>query len=155
MKTILILMTITPILLLSNRIEPKIMHGQNYHRNYEHSTITNNRDDNILLSTFDATGQISVAITVEVTSEITTQITSEGNRHSTARLSYLDNNRVEITEDIARGEGEHLETLLSIMNLKKDSDSLKVIQNNFDKLIYLSHNNFLDKLENLVEQSIS
>ena len=61
----------------------------------------------------------------------------------------MDNNRIEITEDIAKGEGEHLETLLSMMNLNKDEATLKRIQKNFNTLIYLNHNDFLDKLESL------
>jgi len=147
MKVLLLLLTLTPLLVVAKTVKPKVMHGKDrdYHEHYSHSSNHRDTQDDILSSSVEATGQISV----EISFQISTDATSE-NGHTTAHLSYLDNNRIQITEDIAKGEGEHLETLLSMMNLPKDRNSLKKIQSSFDELIYLSHNDFLDKLENIV-----
>jgi hypothetical protein len=152
MKTILFLLALTPLLLLAKTINPKIMHAKdrNHHEHYSHSSNHRDTEDEILSSTADATAQITVTISLQISTEALSEATSEGGHHSTVRLSYLDNNRIQITEDIAKGEGEYLETLLSMMHLSQDKKSLKKIQNNFDELIYLSHNDFLDKLESLV-----
>jgi len=151
MKTLLFLLALSPLLVLAKTVKPKVMHGQDkdYHEHYSHSSNHRDTQDDILSSSVEATGQISVEISFQISTEALSELTSEGG-HGTARLSYLDNNRIQITEDIAKGEGEHLETLLSMMNLPKDGKTLKKIQNNFDDLIYLSHNDFLDKLENIV-----
>ena len=152
MKTLLFLLALTPLLLLAKTINPKIMHAKDrdYHEHYSHSSNHRDTEDEILSSSADATAQISVTISLQISTEALSEATSEGGHHSTVRLSYLDNNRIQITEDIAKGEGEYLETLLSMMHLRRDKKSLKKIQNNFDELIYLSHNDFLDKLESLV-----
>jgi len=153
MKTILFLLAISPILLVAKTIQPKVMHAQDrdYHTHYSHSSTHRDTKDEILSSSADATAQISVTITLQISTEALSEVTSEGGgHHSNARLSYLDNNRIQITEDIAKGEGEYLETLLSMMHLRQDKKSLKKIQKSFDELIYLSHNDFLDKLESLV-----
>ena len=151
MKTLLFLLALTPLLLVAKTIKPKIMHAQDreYHRHYSHSSNNRDTEDEILSSSADATAQISVTISFQISTEALSEATSEGH-HSTARLSYLDNNRIQITEDIAKGEGEYLQTLLSMMYLNQDETSLKRIQKNFDALIYLSPNDFLDKLESLV-----
>ena len=151
MKTLLFLLALTPLLLVAKTVKPKVMHAQDrdYHRHYSHSSNHRDTEDEILSSSAEATGQITVTISLQISTEALSEATSEGG-HSTARLSYLDNNRIQITEDIAKGEGEYLETLLSMMHLHQDKKSLKKIQNNFDELIYLSHNDFLDKLESLV-----
>jgi len=153
MKTILFLLALTPILLVAKTIKPKVMHAQDrdYHAHYSHSSNHRDTEDEILSSSADATAQISVTITLQISTEALSEATSEGGgHHSNARLSYLDNNRIQITEDIAKGEGEYLETLLSMMHLRQDKKSLKKIQKSFDELIYLSHKDFLDKLESLV-----
>ena len=153
MKTILFLLTLAPLLLVAKTVKPKVMHAQNrdnYHRHYSHSSNHRDQKEEVLSSSAEATGQITVTITLQISTEALSEVTSEGGHHSTARLSYLDNNRVQITEDIAKGEGEYLQTLLSMMNLNQDEASLKRIQKNFDALIYLSPNNFLNKLESLV-----
>ncbi len=156
MKNLILLLLFTTFYINAKTVKPKIMHGQDYHREYEHSSRDRHyRDGDILCSTSEGTVEISVDISIELSSEVTTEITSGGRHHGTARLSYLDNNRIEIIEDIAKGEGEYLETLLSLMNLKKDKDSLNKIQSNFDELIYLSHNDFLDKIELLLEKNIT
>ena len=155
MKTLLFLLALSPILLIAKTVKPKVMHAIDRDNNRQHdryySRSSNHRDtqDEVLSSSVEATGEISVTITLQISTEALSEVTSEGGHHSNARLSYLDNNRIQITEDIAKGEGEYLETLLSMMNLHQDKESLKRIQDNFDELIYLRHNDFLDKLESL------
>jgi glyoxylase-like metal-dependent hydrolase (beta-lactamase superfamily II) len=153
MKTLLFLLALTPLLLVAKTVKPKVMHAQDreYQEHYSHSSNHRNIEDEILSSSVEATGQITVTISLQISTEALSEVTSEGGGgHSTAHLSYLDNNRIQITEDIAKGEGEYLETLLNMMNLHQDKESLKKIQNSFEELIYLSHNDFLDKLESLV-----
>ena len=152
MKKLLFLLFFTPLLVVAKTVKPKIMHAQNrndYHRHYSHSSTHRSTEDEILSSSAEATGQITINISLQISTDAVSQATSEESQHDTARLSYLDNNRIEITEDIAKGEGEHLETLLSMMNLSHDEMTLKRIQKNFDELIYLNPNDFLDKLERL------
>jgi len=153
MKTLLFLLVLTPLLLVAKTVKPKVMHAHDreYQNHYSHSSNHRDTEDEILSSSADATAQITVTISLQISTEALSELTSEGGGHQgTARLSYLDNNRIQITEDIAKGEGEYLETLLSMMHLNQDKKSLKKIQNNFDELIYLNPNDFLDKLESLV-----
>ena len=148
MKTLLLLLSLTSIFLQAKTVKPKIMHAQDYHREYSHSSNSHDGDDDILFSTFEATGQITATISLEISTEATSEVTS-GSGRGMARMSYLDNNRVDITQDIAKGDGEHLQTLLSMMNLKANEKNLKRIQSNFDNLVYLTHNEFLKKIEEL------
>jgi len=154
MKFLLFLLALSPTLLVAKTVQPKkVMHAQDrdYHAHYSHSSNHQNVKEEIISSSADATAQISVTVTLQISTDALSEITSQGGvHHSNARLSYLDNNRIQITEDIAKGEGEHLETLLSMMHLCQDKKSLKKIQKSFNELIYLSHNDFLDKLESLV-----
>jgi hypothetical protein len=150
MTKLSILLIILSFFLQANRVKPKIMHAQDnqrdYHDNYAHSSNHHDKKEEILCSTSEATGQITFMITLQST----TEITSEGHGRNSARLSYIENNRIEITEDIAKGEGEHLETLLKMIKPNFSKKSLEAIQENFDELIYLSHNDFLNKLESLL-----
>jgi len=120
-------------------------HDTNYSKNYENSSNKETTKDSVISSTADASAQITIMVTLQVISEVTS-----GRSENKATISFLDNNRIEITEDIAQGEGEHLETLLSMMKLEKNEKNLKKIQNNFENLIYLSHNDFLNKLTTLI-----
>jgi len=144
MKKILFLSAFFTLFLVAKRVEPKVMHGQDYERDYSHSSNHHHRNkDEILFSTFEGSSEI----TGEISSEITTDVTSGVQGvHRRASLPYLNDNRIEITEEMARGEGEHLETLLGMMHLKHDEESLKRIQGNFESLIYLRHNDFLARL---------
>jgi hypothetical protein len=153
MKTLLFLLALTPLLLVAKTVKPKIMQAQDrdYRQHYSNSSNHRDRQEDILSSSADATAQISVTISLQISTEALSEATSEGGGgHSTVRLSYLDNNRIQITEDIAKGEGEYLETLLSMMHLRQDAQSLQTIQKHFEAFIYLNHNDFLDKLESLV-----
>lgn len=148
MKALLVILSFTSVLIHAKTVKPKIMHAQDYHREYSHSSNSHDRDDDILFSTFQATGQITATISLEISTEATSEVTS-GTGRGTASMSYLDNNRVEITQDIAKGDGEHLKTLLSMMKIEANEKNLKRIQSSFDKLVYLTHNEFLKKIEEL------
>ena len=143
-------------LLSAKTVEPKVfraidsprpsMQQSNYSTHYQNSSHMESTDDKVISSTAEASAQITVISTVQVTTELTA-----GGRHGgSAIMSFLDNNRIEITEDIAKGEGEHLHTLLRMMKINNDTKNLTKIQDNFINLIYLTHNDFLDKLESLV-----
>lgn len=134
-------------LLTAQTVQPQVMHAQDssHKRHYEQSIPRESTEDKVISSTAEASAQITVVVTLQSTSQVTS-----GRHNGTASMSFLDNNRIQITEEIARGEGEHLETLLTMMELKKDTKSLEKIQTHFDELIYLGHNDFLDKLENLI-----
>jgi len=132
-------------LLTAQTVETKNMKAKDYEKHYEKSSNVNSTDDRVISSSAEASAQITIMVTIQASSEIISR------RHGgNATMSFLDNNRIQITEEMAKGEGEHLETLISMMQLKKGKQSLANIQTHFDELIYLSHNDFLDKLSSLV-----
>jgi hypothetical protein len=145
-KTLLIILFLSSIV-SAKSLEPKAMRAKDNRHSSHYSNSSHHHDsrEDFFSSSAEATAQISIAIFVQATSEIT----SEGHQ-SNARLSYLDNNRVQITKEIAQGQGEYLKTLLSMMNLPSNPKNLKNLQENFEKLIYLSHDDFLKKLKVLV-----
>ena len=154
MHNILLFLLIATSVLSAKTVEPKVMraqsnnnHPHNNHHNedYDNSSHAHDREDDILSSSVEASSEITVMVTIEASSEATSE-THQGN----ARLSYLDDNRVQITQNIAQGHGEYLSTLLQMMNLSTDDKSLEKIQKNFDNLVYLSHPDFLDKLEAII-----
>jgi len=134
-------------LLSAETVKSKEMraHDTNYSKNYDNSSNIETTEDRVISSTADASAQITIMITLQAISEVTS-----GRSNNMATMSFLDNNRIQITEEIAEGEGEHLETLLTMMKLDKNEENLKKIQNNFENLIYLSHNDFLNKLTTLI-----
>ena len=134
-------------LLSAETVKSKEMraHDTNYSKNYDNSSNLETTEDRVISSTADASAQITIMITLQAISEVTS-----GRSNNMATMSFLDNNRIQITEEIAEGEGEHLETLLTMMKLDKNEENLKKIQNNFENLIYLSHNDFLNKLTTLI-----
>lgn len=132
-------------LLSAETVKSKEMKAQDYDRHYKRSSNMNTTEDRVISSTAEASAQITVTITLQATSEMTS-----GRDRNIATMSFLDNNRMQITEEIAQGEGEHLETLLTMMKLKNDQKSLEKIQTHFNELVYLSHNDFLNKLVDLV-----
>ena len=145
-KTLLIIALFGSIL-SAKPVDTKVMRAKDsgYSHHYSNSSHHHDTREDILSSSAEATSQISVAIFIQATSEVT----SQGAHHS-ARLSYLDNNRVQITKDIAQAKGEHLETLLTMMELPNNPKNLKNLQENLEELIYLSHDDFLEKLKVLV-----
>jgi len=147
MKKILPLLALSTLLLLGKTVEPKVMRAQNdeHRQHYSNSSHRHSVEDEIISSTAEASSQISIMVSLQAISEVTS-----GEYHGTARMSYLDNNRMDITQDIAQGDGEHLRTLLSMMKIPADAKNLEKIQSHFDELIYLSHNDFLNKLQTLI-----
>lgn len=127
--------------------KPKVFRAQDtkHHDNYHTSSSIENTQERVISSSAEASAQITVVITIQATSEMTS-----GSYHDEATLSFLDNNRIQITQEIAKGEGEYLITLLTMMKLKKEKKSLKNLQDNFEDLIYLTHDDFLNKLKTLV-----
>ena len=108
-------------------------------------------------STAEASSEISIEATskdmsdmsIEASLDGTSEVTS-GENYGTARMSYLDDNRIQITQDIAQGQGEYLTTLLTMLEIPNNEKNLEKIQKSFDELIYLSHNDFLNKLQTLI-----
>jgi len=148
MKNLLLLLLILPLFLQANRVKPKVMHAQDrrgYHDSYSHSSNHRDTGKEILCGTTEASGEMIVIIALQATSEAT----SEEN-YGHAQLSYLDDNRIEITEDMAKGEGEHLETLLSMIKPNYNHKVLITLQENFDELIYLKNSDFLNRVEQLI-----
>jgi len=132
-------------LLTAQTVETKNMQAKDYEKHYERSSNIDSTEDRVISSSAEASAQITIMVTIQASTEITS-----GQHGGNATMSFLDNNRMQITEEMAKGEGEHLETLLSMMKLKKNKHSLENIQTHFDELIDLSHNDFLDKLSTLV-----
>lgn len=147
MKKMLILLPLVSSFIFAQTVKSKEMRAEDkpYAKNYENSSNIKTTEDRVISSTAEASAQITVTVTLQITSEMTS-----GKTNNIATISFLDNNRMQITEDIAKGEGEHLETLLSMMNLPSNHESLVNIQNHLENLIYLSHNNFLTTLKTLV-----
>lgn len=146
MKRNSLLLLALPFFLFAKSDEPKVMHAQEYAHQKYYSGGSKSIKEGLFLSTVEITAQISMVILTQATSEVTSK-----SHYSKAHLSYIENNRIEITQNIAKGEGEYLETLLTMLELKKDKESLEKIQNKFDNLIYLSHNDFLTQLEKIIE----
>ena len=132
-------------LLTAQTVKTKEMKAKDYEKHYDNSTNVSTTEERVISSSAEASAQITIMVTIQASTEMTS-----GRHGGTATMSFLDNNRIEITEEIAKGEGEHLNTLLTMMKLKSDKKSLSNIQSHFDELIYLSHNDFLDKLSSLV-----
>ena len=128
--------------LSAETIKPKVMHGTDH---YNRSSSRGSSNDPFL-----STMEVSVQITSMVSLEASSQATSHSGGRGNARIhSFLDNNRIDITNDIAKGEGEHLQTLLSMMQLQQDERYLLSLQSNFKSLIYLDHTQFLHKLREI------
>jgi len=127
--------------LLSAETVKSRAYDNTYAKNYEQSSNIGTTEDRVISSTAEASAQITVVVTIQVISEVTSRTNT-----NMATMSFLNNNRTQITEEIAKGEGEHLQTLLTMMKLKYDKKNLKNIQNNFEEFIYLSHDDFLKKL---------
>ena len=142
-KTLLILPVLFS-LLAAESVKSKEMKAKDYSKHYNHSSNIGSTEDRVISSTAEALAQITVTVTLQATSEMTS-----GRYRGTASISFLDHNRMQITEEMAKGKGEHIETLLTMMKLKNDKKSLENVQKHFNELIYLSHNDFLEKLEEL------
>ena len=149
MKNILLVTLILSSLLFSKRVEPKVVYAEDKsqeeeqkeeYEEYSHSTEEKSDTNGALLSTVQVSSQISL--------EISTQMTVHNNS-TVAQVNFLDKNRLQIMEEIAQGEGEHITTLLEMMELNYNPKSLKTLQSSFNQLIYLSHEDFLEHLNAL------
>ncbi len=156
MRKIFILLAILSNLILAGKIKPRVIHA---HDNvYRGSSSGGYRRDSLGMSSIDVSFQATVDITSIATLEGTSQATSGGGRGEAPRrdrakyyksISFLKNNRDVIMEDISKGDGEHLATLLKLMKLKRDSKNLSKIQMNFNTLLTLNSIDFIYKLEKL------
>ena len=143
-KKLLIIAFLLSSISSAKTVKTKDMKANNYTKHYNNSSNIESTEDKIISSTAEVSAQITISIAFQVTTEMTS-----GRYSGTASISFLDHNRMQITEEMAKGKGEHIETLLAMMKLKNDKKSLENIQKHFNELIYLSHNNFLEKLEEL------
>ena len=149
MKKRLLILPLTLSLLTAGTIKPKVMGARDSHRHYDRSSSRHHssRPNDALSSTFEVTAQITLLVSSEASSEATSH---GGGRRGNARIvHFLDENRIDITTDMAKGEGEHLTTLLQMMNLKQDPLTLSKIQTNFKQFIDLAPNDFLIKLKEI------
>jgi len=146
MKKSLILFTILLSSIFAETTKEKIFHAKDnsYENNYRNSSDIRNIEEQVISSTAEASAEITVAVTVQAITEITSRTNT-----NQVTMSFLDNNRIQITEDIAKGDGEYISTLLSIMSISKNEKNLTHLQNNLENLIYLSHNDFLEKIKKL------
>ncbi len=157
MRKIFILLAILSNFILADKIKPRVIHvHDNVYRNsggYSRSY----RRDSLGISSIEASSQATVDVISIATLEGTSQAISGEKRETPTKdraryyksISFLKNNRDTIMEDISKGNGEHLATLLKLMKLKRDSKSLSKIQMNFNTLLTLNGIDFIYKLENL------
>jgi len=154
MKTIIIILSILITSTCAKSINSKVIRAHDGYRSGGHTSYRGGgrHQDDILLSTIDATSEISVQVTSAVSLEASTQATSQSpqrgriRRRNYSQIKFLQDNRVQITQNISQGRGEHLITLLNIMNIKQDTNTLIKIQSNFENLLILKDENFLSKL---------
>jgi hypothetical protein len=132
---------------MAQTVQPKEMYAQDTNPNhiYDHSLPGNRTEDKVISSSAEASAQITIVVTLQLSSEMTT-----GKSGGSATMSFLEKNRLQITEEIAQGEGEHLATLLKMMELKSDHKSLTKLQSHFDELVNLDEPAFLSKVKALV-----
>jgi len=159
---------ITPILIsllititTAKNIEPRVIRGHDNHYDRGHTTThrsshSTNTQDDILLSTIEASSEISIQITSAISLEASTDATSQDpqnhrRQREYSQIKFLNNNRVQITQNISQGKGEYLSTLLNMMNIKPNKPTLLKIQSNFDVLLGLKDEEFLDKLAKISE----
>ena len=149
MQKIILFLAFSTTLLLAKAPEPKVFrsYDNEHQEHYSNSSHMHDDEDQIISSTAEASSEISVGISLQATSEATS-----GEHQGSARMSYLDDNRVQITQDIAQGKGEYLTTLLTMLEIPSNEKNLEKIQKSFDELIYLSHNDFLNKLQTLINK---
>jgi len=156
--TILITLLLTIETTTAKDIEPKVIRAYDAPRvTHRRVSRARNTQEDIILSTIDASSEISVQITSAMSLEASTEATSNEPQTRRARkrhyseLKFLKNNRTQITQNISQGKGEYLSTLLNIMNIKQTPSTLIKIQSNFDILSSLNNELFLSKLKKIGE----
>ncbi len=154
----IIILAILSNMILAGKIKPRVIHvhdnvyrgssGGGYSRGY--------RRDSFGMSSIDASSQVTIEVTSIATLEGSSQATSgrgggvpRGKPKYYKPITFLKNNRDIIMEDISKGDGEHIITLLKLMKLKRDNNSLSKIQKNFNTLLTLDTINFIYQLEKL------
>ena len=125
-------------------IKPRTMEARD-HRPYERSVCSSRHRDNMLLSTLEATTEISSILLIEASSQATTQRSYSPN--DPYAINFIEENRIEISQDMARAKGEHLTTLLKMLNLQYDETHLMATQSKFETLSSLSSNELLTQLK--------
>lgn len=172
MKKVIIILMLLSTIIIAKKITPRVIHvhdrvkheDDNLYRNrdyvnyggYESSDGYNEdygRGDNPIGISTQATVGVSTIATSEGTSQSTSGRGGRGVPRSRPRyykpITFLKKNRDIIMEDVSKGEGEHLTTLLKLLKLKRDSSSLSKIQKNFNSLLTLNSIDFIYKLEKL------
>jgi len=144
-KTLLFLLIFSMISLFAETIKPKTMHATDHYRHYSRSA-GGASHNNPFLSTMEASAEITSMVSFEASSQATTNPNRRGNAHLS---TFIEQNRIEITQDIARAEGEYLTTLLSMMHLNRDETYLLALQSNFDAFISLDAQQFQHKLREI------
>jgi len=162
MKKIILLLPILLISLNAGTIKAKRVKAKdrtNHHHSTHHSR--HNTQEDVLLSTFEvsseASSQVSFEISVEMSTEATSQSSTEKryreeniNRRRKRRyqkaISFLKSNRSNIDINMAQAKGEYLSSLLKILELKEDKDTLTQIQSDFYKLSKLDNKKLISTL---------
>ncbi len=154
MKKILILLSIFLFSLGAETIKPKKVKARDGDRG--HRSSRHNSEKDVLFSTiepsFHASSQISFDISLEISTQATSEISTEQETRVKRRshaLNFINSNREKINIDMARGRGEHLSTLLKILELKDSKKSLMAIQWSSKKLNTLDNQGLLDGLVEL------
>ena len=151
MKKILLLLTIALVFLNSETIKAKKVKAKD-RDNRSHRSSKHNAQGDVLFSTVEASSHASSQISFEITLGVSTQATTEVStkkkmlRKKSHALNFIKSNRKKIEIDMAKGEGEYLSSLLSILNLKENKKSLMAIQWNFIKLHSLNNQELIEEL---------
>ncbi len=150
MKKILILLLINFIYLNSGTIKPKRVKAKDRttHRSSSHSSSHHSskgvRED-ILFSSFEATADVSTELSFALSTEATSYSTVD-ERRERYEQRYIEVNRQNINLNMAQANGEHLSTLLKLLELKEDRELLTAIQNNFEHLSQLNNQHLSEAL---------
>jgi hypothetical protein len=140
-------------ILVGETVKPRVIkaHDRVYRRegSYHHG-----RGKSMGVSSIEASFEISIELTSIGITEASSNATTNGQRRGVRRrgyaeLKFLKDNRTKITQDISQGGGEHLLTLLTMMKLKRDRETLSKIQSNFDSLSSLDNGKLLSKLREI------
>ena len=149
MKKILILLLINFICLNSGTIKPKRVKAKDRttHRSSSHHSshrTTKGVQDDILFSSIEATAHISTEFSFQLSTEATSYSTMEERRERNER--YIEVNRQNINLNMAQANGEHLSTLLKLLELKEDRELLTAIQTDFEHLSQLNNRQLSEAL---------
>jgi hypothetical protein len=141
MKKILILLLIHLLYLNSGTIKPKRVKAKD--RTSHHRSSKGVHED-ILFSSSEATAHISTELSFALSTEATSYDRIEEKRERRER--YIEVNRQKINLNMAQANGEHLSTLLKLLELKEDTRLLTAIQDDFEHLSQLDEQALLKAL---------